>query len=94
MLTEGAAEIGIIADGVDPGGFRLCNLQEDRLVLVTVATHRLADRSEVDFAEVLREPFIGLLDSALEKHLAEHTAWRPPEPPYSPTQLRHDRPHG
>ena len=76
IVAEGGADLGIVADVVDPGGLQLHLLAEDRLVLVAGATHRLAARSQVEFAEVMREPFVGLLDAALEKHLAEHAARR------------------
>jgi DNA-binding transcriptional LysR family regulator len=74
MITEGDAELGIVADVVDAGGLRLERLVEDRLVVVTGATHRLAGRNDVAFAELLQEPLVGLLEAALERHLAEHAA--------------------
>lgn len=74
LVTEGEAEFGIVSDAVDPGGLDLHRLGEDRLVLVAPAAHHLAARSEVAFAEAAREPMIGLLDAALERHLAEHAA--------------------
>jgi len=76
LVTEGAAEIGIVAEVVDPGALHLHRLVEDRLVLVTATTHHLAGRDEIGFAEAAREPLIGLLDAALEGHLAEHAARR------------------
>ncbi len=76
IVTEGAAELGIVADVVDPGALHLHRFGEDRLVLVTAATHRLADHAEVAFSDVLREPLVGLLEAALEQHLAEHAARR------------------
>lgn len=45
-------------------------------MLVTATTHPLAGRGEIGFAEAAREPLIGLLDAALERHLAEHAARR------------------
>ena len=74
LVTERSAELGIVADVVDPAGLHLHRLEEDRLVLVTAAAHRLAGRSGVRFADVLAEPLVGLLDAALERHLAEHAA--------------------
>jgi DNA-binding transcriptional LysR family regulator len=76
-VTDGDAELGIVSDAVDPGLLRRYGLGQDRLVLVVAATHpRLASAAEIDFAEILREPFVGLLDAALETHLAEHAARR------------------
>lgn len=76
LVTEGAAELGIVADVVDPGALHLHRLEEDRLVLVTSATHHLAGRARIGFTEAAQEPLIGLLDAALERHLAEHAARR------------------
>ncbi len=59
LIAEGAAELGIVADVVDPGALHLHRLDEDRLVLVTATMHSLADRGEVGFAEAVREPLIG-----------------------------------
>lgn len=74
IVTEGGAELGVVADVVEPGGLMLRRLHADRLVLVVAASDKLADRAEVAFAEVLGLPFVGLLDAALERHLAEHAA--------------------
>ncbi len=76
LVTEGAAELGIVADVVDPGALHLHRLEEDQLVVVAGATHDFADRAEIGFGEVAREPLIGLLDAALEQHLVEHAARR------------------
>lgn len=75
-VAEGSGDLGIVADFVDPGALELHVLAEDRLVLVTAATHRLAERGEVAFDELLQERFVGLIDAALETHLAEHAARR------------------
>jgi DNA-binding transcriptional LysR family regulator len=75
-ITEGDAELGIVADVVDPGGLRLYRLAEDPLVVVVAATHELAGRGEVGFGDVIREKLVGLLDASLERHLAEHAARR------------------
>ena len=76
LVTEGNAELGIVADVVDPGALHLHRLGEDPLVLVTAAAHHLADRGTIGFAEAIGEPLIGLLDAALERHLCEHAARR------------------
>jgi DNA-binding transcriptional LysR family regulator len=75
-VAESAADLGIVAEFVDPGALELHLLAEDRLVLVVSARHRLADRDTVAFGETLQERFVGLLDAALETHLAEHAARR------------------
>ncbi len=76
LLTAGRADLGIVADVVDPGALVLHVLAEDPLVLVTGPRHRFAGRARIDFTNLLGERFIGLLDSALEQHLAEHAARR------------------
>jgi DNA-binding transcriptional LysR family regulator len=76
MVAEGGAELGIIADVVDAGSLDLVPLGEDRLVVLTGLSHRLSGRLHVAFLEAAREPLIGLLDAALERHLAEHAARR------------------
>lgn len=74
MVTERVAELGVIADVVDPGALTIHRLEEDHLVMVAAATHRLAGNTQVAFADVVQEPLVGLLDAALEQHLAEHAA--------------------
>lgn len=76
IVAEGAAELGIFADVVDAGALQVYRLVEDRLVVLMPATHRLAGGAQVDFIEIAREKFIGLLDAALQAHLAEHAMRR------------------
>lgn len=76
IVAEGGAELGIVADVVEAGALQVHRLEEDQLVMVAPATHRLASRNQVDFTEIMAEPFVGLLDAALETHLAEHAARR------------------
>jgi DNA-binding transcriptional LysR family regulator len=76
MVTEGRAEFGIVADVVDAGVLHLHRLADDALVLAAPAGHRLADRRQIDFTEIMRESFVGLLEAALEQHMAEHAKRR------------------
>jgi DNA-binding transcriptional LysR family regulator len=76
MVTEGRAEFGIVADVVDAGALHLHRLADDALVLAAPAGHRLADRRQIDFTEIMRESFVGLLEAALEQHMAEHAKRR------------------
>lgn len=76
LVAEGEAEFGIIADIVDAGALELYRLREDPLVLILPVAHRLADRAAIDFTEIAPEPFVGLMDAALESHMAEHAARR------------------
>lgn len=74
IVSQGDAELGIIADVVDHAALHLQRLVEDPLVLVIPAMHRFAQRHGVTFAEAAREKLIGLLDAALERYLREHAA--------------------
>ncbi len=76
MVTEGRAEFGIVADVVDAGALHLHRLADDALLLVVPTGHRLADHRQIDFTEIMREPFVGLLEAALEQHMAEHAKRR------------------
>jgi DNA-binding transcriptional LysR family regulator len=75
-VTERSAELGVMADVVDAGGLELHTLVEDRLFVVMAWTHPLAARKEAAFEAVLREPLVGLMEAALDRHLAEHAARR------------------
>lgn len=76
IVAEGGVELGVVADIVDPGALQMHRLTDDPLVMIAAATHPLAGRSQVDFAELMQEPLVGLLDAALETHLAEHASRR------------------
>jgi DNA-binding transcriptional LysR family regulator len=76
IVAEGGAELGIVADVVDPGALQRHRLADDPLVMVAAAAHPLAGRSQVGFTEIMLQPLIGLLDAALETHLAEHASRR------------------
>ncbi|HVB67477.1 MAG TPA: LysR family transcriptional regulator [Acetobacteraceae bacterium] len=76
VVADGGAELGILADSVDPGALHVQPLCADPLALVVPESHRLAGRDAVDLTAVLEEKFVGLQDAALEAHLAEHAARR------------------
>ncbi|HTD05915.1 LysR substrate-binding domain-containing protein [Undibacterium sp.] len=78
-LTDGLADIGIIADSVASAGLQTLPFRDDRLVVVAAPDHALAlaagSRRSISFAEILEHDFIGLAgDSALQQHLGEHAA--------------------
>ncbi len=75
-VAAGEAELGIVADVVDTGALHLRRLVEDPLVMVAPAAHPLAGRDRIAFADTMAEPMVGLQDSALEAHLAEHAVRR------------------
>jgi DNA-binding transcriptional LysR family regulator len=76
IIAEGGAELGIVADVVDPGALQLHRLVDDPLVMVAAAAHPLAGRGQVAFTEIMRQPLVGLVDAALETHLADHASRR------------------
>lgn len=76
LVAEGGAELGVMADVVDAGALELYPLREDPLVLVLPAAHRLASRAALDFTEIAPEPFVGLVDAALDSYMAEHATRR------------------
>ncbi|AQS61868.1 HTH-type transcriptional regulator CysL [Rhizobium rhizogenes] len=74
-VAAGQADIGIAADTTDTGTLETRPFEIDRLVVITPASHALAARKMVTFAELLDEPFVGLpAESALQGHLAIHAA--------------------
>jgi DNA-binding transcriptional LysR family regulator len=73
-VADGLADFGIVADVVDLGVLHTYPVMQDQLALVVSASHRLARRDSVAFADLLGEPFVGLSDAALEQHLAAHAS--------------------
>lgn len=71
LIAEGVADLGIVAGTVDVGSLTAYPFREDRFVVVTAASHPLAKRKSVAFAEVLGEDFVGLdRASSLQRFLA------------------------
>jgi DNA-binding transcriptional LysR family regulator len=75
VIAEGLADVGIIAEGIDPGeDLETFPFAEDRLVLITSRQHRLRNR-EIAFRECLDYDFVGLVaSSALQTTLDHHAA--------------------
>ena len=73
-VAEGSAEFGVVAAGAYTGTLETRSLAVDRLTVVIAATHPLAAREEIGFAELLDEPFVGLSAGALHDHLAQQAA--------------------
>ena len=72
LIAEGVADIGIVAGTVDAGGLTTYPFRTDRFVLVVARDHPLAQRTEIDFAEVLDHDFVGLdRASALQRFVAD-----------------------
>ena len=75
LIAEGVADIGIVAGTVDTGALATFPFRSDRFVLVVARDHPLAKRSEVAFAEVLDQDFVGLdRASAIQRFLADKAA--------------------
>lgn len=75
-VAGGLAEIGIVADAVDPAAaLETFPFAEDRLVLVTPQRHALAKRRRIAFADSLASDFVGLpAGGALQDHIDGHAA--------------------
>lgn len=75
-IARGAADIGIVADAVDPASeLETFPFAEDRLVLVTPAKHPLAHRRRFAFADALAYDFVGLpAGVALQEHIDSQAA--------------------
>jgi DNA-binding transcriptional LysR family regulator len=75
-IARGAADIGIVADAVDPAvELETFPFAEDRLVLVAPAKHPLAHRRRIVFADTLPYDFVGLpAGAALQDHIDGHAA--------------------
>jgi len=73
-VTDGRAELGIIADTVDSAQLECTTLRPDRLVVIVPANHPLADRDQVTFSACLNYPFLGFTQgNPLQEHLSGQT---------------------
>lgn len=69
-VTEGRAEIGIIADTADSARLACSTLRPDHLVVIVAANHPLADRDQMAFSACLDYPFLGFTEgNPLQEHL-------------------------
>ncbi|WIM13428.1 LysR family transcriptional regulator [Enhydrobacter sp.] len=75
-IARGAADIGIVADAVDPASeLETFPFAEDRLVLVAPTRHPLARRRRIAFADTLAHDYVGLPEgAALQDHIDGHAA--------------------
>jgi DNA-binding transcriptional LysR family regulator len=72
-IAAGLAEAGIVSDVIDTAGLPLQRVAKDHLVLIVPAAHRLSRLRTAYLADVLHEPFVGLMPgSALQDHIDEH----------------------
>ncbi|MGV9796641.1 LysR family transcriptional regulator [Mycobacterium sp. NPDC003449] len=73
-VTDGRAELGIIADTVDSAQLQCTTLRPDRLVVIVPTSHPLADRDQVAFSACLDYPFLGFTQgNPLQEHLNGQT---------------------
>jgi DNA-binding transcriptional LysR family regulator len=73
-MSEGRADLGLIADNTNFANLQTHLVAQDQLVVIASRAHRIGGRDEVGFAEIVGEPFVGLADAALEMHLAERAS--------------------
>jgi DNA-binding transcriptional LysR family regulator len=59
-LAAGQVEIGVVAADGNLNGLETHPYRHDRLVVIVPVDHPLADRDAIDFAEVLKQPFVCL----------------------------------
>jgi DNA-binding transcriptional LysR family regulator len=74
-VREGAADLGVVWDAVDPRGLRTLPYRSDHLAVVLPPSHPLARRKRVRFADTLDQPSVGvvpggLLDTLLRRQAA------------------------
>lgn len=74
-IATGTADLGLAAEHALPDNIERLPFSEDRLVLVAARDGELANRRQVDFAEVVERDFVGLItSSALHAHVSGHAA--------------------
>jgi molybdate transport repressor ModE-like protein len=75
-VAEGFADIGIVADAVDPAAeLETYPFAEDRLVLVAPRQHALSRRRAIAFRDTLEHDYVGLgAGNALQEHIDDHAA--------------------
>ena len=72
-VAQGLADLGIVADTVDPGALETFPFRVDRLVVVVPRRHALARRRQLAFRDIVDRDFVGLSPgSALQEHLGDH----------------------
>jgi len=74
-IATGAADLGFAAEHALPDSVERFLFSEDRLMLVASKRSDLANRRQIDFAEVTGRDFVGLTAStALQVHISRHAA--------------------
>jgi molybdate transport repressor ModE-like protein len=76
-ISEGVADIGIIAEAVDPAEeLETYPFAEDRLVLVTPNQHSLSRYREIAFSATLQHDFVGFMPGTALQDTLDHHAMR------------------
>jgi DNA-binding transcriptional LysR family regulator len=74
-IATGAADLGFAAEHALPDSVERFLFSEDRLMLVASRRSDLANRRQIDFAEVTGRDYVGLTAStALQVHISRHAA--------------------
>jgi DNA-binding transcriptional LysR family regulator len=74
-IVVGAADLGLAAEHALADNIERMPFSEDRLVLVAARDDELANRRQVDFSDVVKRDFVGLINSiALHAHISGHAA--------------------
>jgi DNA-binding transcriptional LysR family regulator len=73
-LMNQRADLGLVADTTDFGTLQTQQIGTDQLVVVAGRSHHFAHQGSVLFADVLREPIVGVADAALEVYLGERAS--------------------
>ncbi|RQW29685.1 LysR family transcriptional regulator [Rhodobacteraceae bacterium CH30] len=72
QLEQGSIDIGILDGSMGINQLSTLPFARDRLVLVCAASHTLAGRTSLKFAEALDQPFVGLSESsAMQRFLQD-----------------------
>jgi DNA-binding transcriptional LysR family regulator len=73
-VTEGTAEIGIVAGSIGPEELLVLPYRDDRLVLVTPRVHVLSRSKQVKFADTLSFNHVGLVEGSALFHFLRQAA--------------------
>lgn len=73
-LRQGAADVGILAADAPSEGLECLPYRSERLVLVTAASHSLAQRQAIDFSEIEQADYVGLKESVALQAFIAHAA--------------------
>jgi DNA-binding transcriptional LysR family regulator len=74
-IVIGSADLGLAAEHALADNIERMPFSEDRLVLVAGRNDELANRRQVDFSDVVKRDFVGLISSiALHAHVSGHAA--------------------